>query len=85
MKNPFLKSTVDYLIVGLGNPGLEYEKTRHNLGFRCMDVLCEQQDIAFNKVKFNARFAAVDYVLRVVCDKFISRGLAEFYIFVNGN
>ena len=58
MKNPFLKSTVDYLIVGLGNPGLEYEKTRHNLGFRCMDVLCEQQDIALNKVKFNARFAA---------------------------
>ncbi len=58
MKNPFLKSTVDYLIVGLGNPGLEYEKTRHNLGFRCMDTLCEQQGIALERVKFNARFAA---------------------------
>lgn len=57
MKSLFSKPAVDYLIVGLGNPGLEYEKTRHNLGFRCLDVLCEKQGVCLNRVRFNGRFA----------------------------
>lgn len=36
-----------YLIVGLGNPGVEYELNRHNIGFLTLDRLAEQQDVRF--------------------------------------
>lgn len=41
------------LIVGLGNPGKEYEKTRHNVGFRCVDEVAKSLDLTFNKEKFD--------------------------------
>ncbi len=37
-----------YYIVGLGNPGLEYENTRHNVGRMAVDVIAEHLDIAEN-------------------------------------
>lgn len=44
----------EWLIVGLGNPGLVYEKTRHNAGFMTMDYLAQQEKIEINKFKFKA-------------------------------
>ena len=42
------------LIVGLGNPGKTYETTRHNVGFRAVDIIAEQLQIPMKKEKFKA-------------------------------
>jgi len=41
-----------YLIIGLGNPEEEYEKTRHNMGFNTINKIAEQYKIEVNKTKF---------------------------------
>ena len=46
-----------WLIAGLGNPGLQYEKTRHNAGFMAADRLAEKYGAQFNKHKFEAVYA----------------------------
>jgi peptidyl-tRNA hydrolase, PTH1 family len=41
-----------YLIAGLGNIGKEYEKTRHNIGFKILDALANASNISFNDKRY---------------------------------
>ena len=45
------------LIVGLGNPGKEYENTRHNTGYIFIDSFAEKLNVTFDKQKFNGLYA----------------------------
>ena len=56
------KSSNDsWLIVGLGNPGREYEKSRHNCGFRALDILAENLSCKVDKLKFQGLYGQVTY------------------------
>lgn len=50
-----------WLIVGLGNPGREYEKSRHNCGFRALDLLADHLGCRVDKLKFQGLYTQVSY------------------------
>lgn len=47
------------LIIGLGNPGKQYEHTRHNIGFNVIDALADKWGAPLNQMKFNGMYASV--------------------------
>ncbi len=49
------------LIVGLGNPGREYECTRHNVGYMALDKIAQKYNTDFCKKKFNGSYAEFVY------------------------
>ncbi|MBQ7219100.1 MAG: aminoacyl-tRNA hydrolase [Ruminococcus sp.] len=46
--------SIEYLIVGLGNPGRQYENTRHNAGFIALDYIAEKLSVRVNRIKFKS-------------------------------
>ena len=57
----FGRSKDAWLIVGLGNPGKEYAKTRHNAGFRAIDILADRLGCKIDKVKFQGLYGQTTY------------------------
>lgn len=57
----FGKTNESWLIVGLGNPGREYERTRHNCGFRALDILADKLGCKVDKMKFQGLYGQVNY------------------------
>lgn len=57
----FGKANECWLIVGLGNPGKEYERTRHNAGFRAVELLASKLGCKIDKSKFQGLYGQVNY------------------------
>ena len=57
----FGKKSDSWLIVGLGNPGKQYDHTRHNAGFRAMDLLAESLGCKLDKGKFQGFYCQTNY------------------------
>ena len=54
-------SKEQYLVIGLGNPGKEYEKNRHNVGFMAVDLAIEKFGFSGKKIKSNAVVVEGDF------------------------
>ena len=52
----FRKATYDWLVVGLGNPGVKYENTRHNVGFVAAELFAKQNNGSLQKNKMEALY-----------------------------
>ena len=55
------KNNETWLIVGLGNPGREYEKTRHNAGFRAIDMLADDLGCKIDRMKYQGLYGQTTY------------------------
>lgn len=53
-KKKFSNNSIEFLVVGLGNPDRKYENTRHNSGFIMLDYIADKLSVKVNRVKFKS-------------------------------
>jgi PTH1 family peptidyl-tRNA hydrolase len=68
-----------YLIIGLGNPGREYENTRHNVGFRCLEAFAAKHGALFGQKQARARIADGTF-----CDRRFTLAMPQTYMNLSG-
>lgn len=78
-KSPIPKRSKNLLIIGLGNPGSEYDSTRHNVGFRVLDEFAASKKVS---MKFTSKFNA-DYGAFRIGDKNV--GLLKPGTYINNS
>ena len=75
------------LIVGLGNPGKEYENTRHNIGFQTIDKYANKLGVPITKSKFNGLYGETlvdgEKVILLKPQKYINLSGEVIYKFIN--
>ena len=54
IEKPVDTTPVSFIIAGLGNPGAQYDKTRHNVGFVAIDYIAEKLGVRIDRAKFHA-------------------------------
>ena len=57
----FGRNSESWLIVGLGNPGRDYERTRHNVGFRAVELLADKLGCKIDKLKYQGLYCQTNY------------------------
>ena len=70
-----------YVVVGLGNPGKQYENTRHNTGFMVLDRLSEKLNIEMTQNKFKGLYVKSKY--KGNGEREAERELLLFFIFAH--
>jgi len=58
-KKPAASAPIEFIIAGLGNPGKEYERTRHNVGFAAVDFIAERLGTKIDRAKYRALICEV--------------------------
>ncbi|ARP49434.1 aminoacyl-tRNA hydrolase [Caproicibacterium lactatifermentans] len=56
-KNSFSAGPVEWILAGLGNPGSQYEGTRHNTGFMALDTIAKKAGVSIDKLQFQGQCA----------------------------